>query len=130
MSLKYDGVREVAELRPGWTIGLLNAVAIGNITRLEVDFLALTAKSTTVRMIRRTHRRGMKIYPWTINDSVQMWVMMSRGVDGIITDRVALANRIKTLRAETTPVGRLIVWIAAEVGLLRGLDESSSEDDA
>jgi len=130
MSLKYDGVRKLAELRPDWTIGLLNAVAIGNLTRLDVDFLALTAKATTLPMIRRTQRRGMKIYPWTINDPVQMWVMMSRGVDGIITDRVALANRVKELRAEATPIGRFIVWIAAEVGLLRGLDETSSEDDA
>ncbi|MCW8984401.1 MAG: glycerophosphoryl diester phosphodiesterase membrane domain-containing protein [Thermoanaerobaculales bacterium] len=130
MSLNYDGVRRTATLRPDWTYGLLNAVAIGDLTRLDVDFLALTAKTTTVPMIRRTHRRGMETYPWTINDPVQMWVMMSRGVDGIITDRVALANHIKQLRAEVTPVGRFIIWIAGEVGLLRGMDETSSEENA
>ena len=130
MSLSYDGVRTAAALRPDWTYGLLNAVAIGDLTRLDVDFLALTAKATTLPMIRRTHRRGMKIYPWTINDPVQMWVMMSRGADGIITDRVALANRVKELRTEVTPVGRFIIWIAGETGLLRGMDGSSSEEDA
>jgi glycerophosphoryl diester phosphodiesterase len=130
MSLNYDGVRKTAALRPDWTYGLLNAVAIGDLTRLDVNFLALTAKATTVPMIRRTHRRGMKTYPWTINDPVQMWVMMSRGADGIITDRVALANRVKELRAGVTPVGRFIVWIAGEVGLLRGMDQTSSEEDA
>jgi glycerophosphoryl diester phosphodiesterase len=130
MSLNYDGVRKTAALRPDWTYGLLNAVAIGNLTRLDVGFLALTAKATSIPMVRRTHRRGMKIYPWTINDPVQMWVMMSRGVDGIITDRVALANYIKELRAEVTPVGRFIIWIAGEVGLLRGMEATSSEDDA
>jgi len=130
MSLNYDGVRKTAALRPHWTYGLLNAVAIGDLTRLDVDFLALTAGATTVPMIRRTHKGGMKIYAWTIDDPVQMWVMMSRGVDGIITDQVALANRVKELRAEVTPVGRFIVWIAAEVGLLRGMEVSSSEEDA
>jgi glycerophosphoryl diester phosphodiesterase len=130
MSLKYDGVRKTAALRPDWTYGLLNAVAIGDLTRLEVNFLALTGNATTLPMIRRTHRRGIDIYPWTINDPVQMWVMMSRGVDGIITDRVALANHIKQLRAEVTPVGRFVVWIAGEVGLLRGVRETSSEEDA
>ena len=130
MSLNYDGVRKTAGLRPDWTYGLLNAVAIGDLTRLEVDFLAQTAKNTTVPMIRRTHRRGMKTYPWTIDDPVQMWVMMSRGADGIITDRVALANRVKELRAEVTPVGRFIIWIAGEIGLLRGMDGTSSEEDA
>jgi glycerophosphoryl diester phosphodiesterase len=130
MSLDYDGVRAAEALRPDWTYGLLNAVAIGNLTRLDVDFLALTAKAATIPMTRRTHKRGMKIYPWTINDPVQMWVMMSRGADGIITDRVALAKRVKELRAEVTPVGRFIIWIAAETGLLRGMEPNSSEDDA
>ena len=46
MSLNYDGVRKTAALRPDWTYGLLNAVAIGDLTRLDVDFLALTAKAT------------------------------------------------------------------------------------
>jgi glycerophosphoryl diester phosphodiesterase len=130
MSLNYDGVRKTAGLRPDWTYGLLNAVAVGDLTRLEVDFLALTAGASTRRAIRRTHGRGMKIYPWTINDPVQMWVMMSRGADGIITDRVGLANTIKSLRREATPVGRFIIWIAGEVGLLRGVEVSSAEEDA
>ncbi len=130
MSLNYDGVRKIAALRPDWTYGLLNAVAIGDLTRLDVDFLALTANATTLPMIRRTHRRGMKIYAWTIDDPVQMWVMMSRGVDGIITDQVARANRIKELRAEVTPVGRFVIWIAGEVGLLKGMDRSSVAEDA
>jgi glycerophosphoryl diester phosphodiesterase len=130
MSLNYDGVRRTAALRPDWTYGLLNAVAIGDLTRLDVNFLALTANATTVPMIRRSHKRGMKIYAWTIDDPVQMWVMMSRGVDGIITDRVELANHIKDLRAEVTPVGRFIIWIAGEVGLLRGMESTSSEEDA
>ena len=130
MSLNYDGVRKTAALRPDWTYGLLNAVAIGDLTRRDVNFLALTANATTVPMIRRSHKRGMKIYAWTIDDPVQMWVMMSRGVDGIITDRVELANHIKDLRADVTPVGRFIIWIAGEVGLLRGMDAASSEEDA
>ena len=130
MSLNYDGVRKTASLRPDWTYGLLNAVAIGDLTRLEVDFLALTANNTTVPMIRRIHKRGMKFYPWIIDDPVQMWVMMSRGADGIITDQVARATRVKELRAEVTPVGRFIIWIAGEIGLLRGMDETSSEEDA
>jgi glycerophosphoryl diester phosphodiesterase len=130
MSLNYDGVRKTAALRPEWTYGVLNAVAIGDLTRLEADFLAPTARAATVPMIRRVHGRGMKIYPWCINDPVQMWIMMSRGADGIITDRVVLANHIHQLRAEVTPVGRLIVWMAAEVGLLRGVGAPSSEEDA
>jgi glycerophosphoryl diester phosphodiesterase len=130
MSLDYDGIRRTAALRPDWTYGLLNAVAIGDLTNLDVDFLALTGKSTTASMVRHAHRNDMMIYPWTVNDPVQMWVMMGRGTDAIITDRVALANRIKEIRSDVTPVGRLIIGIAGELGILRGVKETSTVDDA
>lgn len=130
MSLEYDGIRKTAEMRPRWTYGLLNAVAIGDLTRLQVDFLALAAKGATYSTIRRAHRRGLKVYAWTINDPIQMWVMMSRGVDGIITDRVALARQVMDLRARVTPLGRFVIWMAGEAGLLHGKEWSSSKDDA
>ncbi len=130
MSLKYDGVRKTAALRPGWTYGLLNAVAIGDLTQLDVDFLALAADGVSMSLVRRAHRRGMKVYAWTINDPVQMWIMLSRGVDGLITDRVTLARQIQDARARLTPVGRFVVWMAAEAGLLRNVAKSSREDDA
>jgi glycerophosphoryl diester phosphodiesterase len=130
MSLDYDGIRKTADLRPDWTYGLLNAVAIGDLTKLDVDFLALTAGACSPSMIRRTQGRHMKIYAWTINDPVQMWVMMSRGVDGIITDRVELAHHVKDLRTQMTPVGRFIIWMAGESGLLKGMEKSSERDDA
>jgi glycerophosphoryl diester phosphodiesterase len=130
MSLEYDAVRKTAALRPDWTYGLLNAVAIGDLTRLDVDFLALTADAATYSMIRRAHERGMKVYTWTIDDPVQMTVMMSRGVDGIITDQVARARQVQQLRAQLTPFGRFIVWMAGEAGLLPGMESSSARDDA
>ncbi len=130
MSLKYDGVRKTAALRPGWTVCLLNTVSLGDLTRLEVDFLALNASAATHSMIRRSHKRGMRVHVWTIYDPVQMSVMMSRGVDGLITDDPAMARRVQEIRAELTPFGRLLVWIAGEAGLLDGVEESSTRDDA
>ena len=72
----------------------------------------------------------MKIYVWTVNDPVQMSVMMSRGVDGIITDKPALVRKVLELREHLSPIGRLLIWIAGEIGLLRGVDEFSSAKDA
>ena len=118
------------ELGPTWTYGLLNAVALGDLTHLDVDFLALTANAASYGMVRRAHRRGMKVYAWTIDDPVQMSVMMSRGVDGIITDQVALVRQVQELRAKLTPFGRFVVWMAGEAGLLRGMEKSSSRDEA
>jgi glycerophosphoryl diester phosphodiesterase len=81
-------------------------------------------------MIRHAHKRGMKVYAWTIDDPVQMMVMMSRGVDGIISNEVALAHRVKDARARLTPLGRLVVWLAGETGLLRGAGKTSAREDA
>ncbi len=82
----------MAALRPDWDYGLLNSVAIGDLTKLDVNFLALTAAASPASMIRRAHKKGMEMDVWTIDDPVQMSVMMSRGADGIITDKVALAQ--------------------------------------
>jgi len=56
--------------------------------------------------------------------------MMSRGIDGIITDEPALARQVMELRRELSPFGRLVVWIAGEAGLLPGIDKFSTEEDA
>jgi glycerophosphoryl diester phosphodiesterase len=130
MSLKMDGLRKVAALRPAWTRGLLNTASIGDLTRLDLDFLALNARAASTAMINRVHKQKMKVYVWTINDPVQMSVMMSRGVDGIITDEPTLARQVMELRTQLTPFGRLIVWIAGETGFLHGVDKYSTEEDA
>ena len=130
MSLKMDGLRKIAGLRPKWTRGLLNTTSIGDLTRLDLDFLALNSIAASLPMINRAHKKGMKVYVWTVNDPVQMSVMMSRGVDGIITDEPALARQVMALRKQLTAFGRMIVWIGGETGLLHGADRISTEEDA
>jgi glycerophosphoryl diester phosphodiesterase len=130
MSLKIDGLRKFTALRPAWTRGLLNTASIGDLTRLDLDFLALNSRAASPAMIHHAHKQGMKVYVWTVNDPVQMSVMMSRGVDGIITDEPALARQVMELRKQLSPFGRLVVWIAGETGLLHGVDKYSTEEDA
>ena len=130
MSLKIDGLKKAAALRPPWTRGLLNTTSIGDLTRLDLDFLALNSMAASATMIHRAHKQGMKVYVWTVNDPVQMSVMMSRGVDGIITDEPALTRQVMELRKQLGPLGRLVVWVAGETGLLHGVDKYSSDEDA
>ena len=130
MSLKMDGLRKAAALRPDWTRGLLNTVSVGDLTRLDLDFLALNAAAATPATIRRAHQRDMRVFVWTINDPVQMSVMLSRGVDGLITDEPALALRVMEYRDTLGPFGRVLIWLAGETGLLRTTDDPSDEADA
>ncbi len=130
MSLKREGLRKAAALRPDWTRGLLNTVSVGDLTRLDLNFLALNAAAASRSQIRRAHARGMKVYVWTIDDPVQLSVMMSRGVDGVITDRPDVARQVLEFREQLSSVGRFLIWIAGETGLLRGADEVSPAEDA
>jgi glycerophosphoryl diester phosphodiesterase len=128
MSLKYAGVRKTAAIRPDWTYGLLTSVNVGDPTRLDVDFLAVNSSAATVDLVRRVHARGMKLYAWTVNDPVRMSVMLSRGVDGVITDDPALARAVVEFREDLTPVGRLLVWLAGEAGLFRSWEPPPRSD--
>jgi glycerophosphoryl diester phosphodiesterase len=130
MSLKLDGVRRAQALRPGWRYGLLSTASVGDLSKAEVQFLAVSGRAARRSLIRRAHDRGLKVYVWTINDPIRMSVMVSRGVDGIITDEPATARRLLELRRELSPLGRLIVWIAGEAGMLGDPARAESEGDA
>ena len=79
MSLEADDIQKVKRLRPNWTVGLLTAVAVGDLTRAEVDFLAVNRKLATRSFIRSIHQKRKDISVWTVNDTVAMSTMISRG---------------------------------------------------
>jgi glycerophosphoryl diester phosphodiesterase len=109
MSLKYDAVKKVRARRPDWTVGLLSATAIGDLTRLDTDFLAVATGLASSGFIRRAHEAGKRVFVWTINDPVSMSRMMSLGVDGIITDEPAMARQVMAERAKMSTAERLLL---------------------
>jgi len=112
MSLKHDGIQKVRSLRPDWNIGLLSATAIGNLTTLDVDFLAVNSAMATASFIKGAHSAGKEVLVWTINDRFSMSRFMSLGVDGIITDEPELARTVLAERAELSSVERLLLHTA------------------
>jgi len=116
MSLNYAGVQKLRSLRPDWTIGLLSSVAIGDLTQLDADFFAINGRFASRRFIRHAHDRERGTLVWTINDPVQMSAMMSKGVDGIITDRPGLANEVRAQRGKLSVVERFMIQFASLFG--------------
>jgi len=112
MSLKYEAVQKMHELRPDWTVGLLTTVSLTDLTTTDADFLAVNSSLATRSFVRSAHKAGKQVHTWTINDPVGMSAMMSRGVDNIITDVPALALEIRDLRAGMDPVERLLLTAA------------------
>ncbi len=116
MSLKLPAVQKAKALRPDWTVGLLAATAVGDLTRLDVDFLAVSAGIASRGFIRRSRRAGIPVFVWTVNDAVSLSEWISHGVTGVITDEPALAREVLAQRAALTPGQRLMLSAASWLG--------------
>jgi glycerophosphoryl diester phosphodiesterase len=130
MSLKYDKVQRVRAMRPDWTYGLLTSVSLGDATRFNVDFLAVNAAAASRGFVERAHRSGLDVYVWTVNDPYLMSAMMSRNVDGIITDDPGLAREVLEIRSRLDPVQRLLVGIGTAIGVFSMPEPEADEADA
>jgi len=116
MSLSYAGIQKMKSIRPEWKVGLLASVAIGDMTRLEADFFAVNASFANRSFIKHVHGRDRKVAVWTVNDAISMSAMMSKGVDGIITDKPELAANIRLERAELNMHERIMIQLASFIG--------------
>lgn len=116
MSLKLKGIQKLQDLRPDWTAGLLAATAVGDLSRIDVDFLAVNANMASRGFIKRAHKAGKKVFVWTINDPLSLSHWMSAGVDGVITDEPALARSILAQRAQLGTAERLMLSAALLFG--------------
>lgn len=112
MSLKHEGIKNFRAIRPEWSVGLLSSKAIGKISDLDVDFLAINMATAKPAFIRRIRKTGKQVFVWTVNDRVSMARMMSLGVDGIITDEPALGREVLTRNSELSPIERLLLHTA------------------
>ena len=110
-------VRKVKQLRPAWRSGVLVAKAIGDLTSIGGDFLAVEARLATRSFVRQAHRAGQDVYVWTVNDPAWMLAAMSNGVDGLITDVPDLARRVVERRARMSDAQRVMVALLIRLGV-------------
>ncbi|MEX0284542.1 MAG: glycerophosphodiester phosphodiesterase family protein [Paracoccaceae bacterium] len=115
MSLKYPAVQKMRALRPEWRTGVLAATAIGDLTGLEGDFIAVNLGQVSPRLIQRSEAAGKDVYAWTVNDPLTMSRMISMGVNGLITDDPALARQVIAERNALPTVARLALWLGNSV---------------
>lgn len=123
MSLKRNGIETMKSIRPDWKVGLLMSVATGNLKKLDADFVAVNAKFASPDLVRRAHENGIEVYVWTVNDASTMSTMISRGVDGILTDRPALARQVLSERAEMSTPERLLLEFSRIMGVTQRIAE-------
>jgi glycerophosphoryl diester phosphodiesterase len=127
MSLKLDGVLKMKALRPDWQVGLLAATAIGDLTQLDVDFLAVNTGMARPSVLRAARNAGRPVLVWTVNDPMTLSQMMSRGVTGVITDYPDRAADVIAARSGMTTAERLLVELADLLGLEIDLPTRTAE---
>jgi glycerophosphoryl diester phosphodiesterase len=110
MSLEYSGIRKIRALRPTWTIGLLSATAIGDLTKFDTDFLAASEGMVNSRFVRDAHDAGKQVFVWTINDPISLLRMIVYGVDGVITDEPEMIRRAMTTLSTMNTSQQLLVF--------------------
>ncbi|MEP3300201.1 MAG: glycerophosphodiester phosphodiesterase family protein [Pseudoruegeria sp.] len=109
MSLKMPLVEKTKELDSGAQAGLLAATAVGDLTALDADFLAVNTGLATRSLVQRADAVEKPVYVWTVNDALVMSQMLSRGIKGLITDEPALALKVLEERKELSIPERLLI---------------------
>ncbi len=124
MSLKKAAVQKMKSLRPSWSVGLLSAVAVGDLSQVQADFLAVGASIATSRLVDDAEKQGKSVLVWTVNDPPSISQMLSIGVDGIITDDPATVRDVLNFRANLSAAERLVLEIAQKFGVHGNLDSA------
>ena len=115
MSLSLQAIRQMNRIAPELPLGYVSAFAVGDISRLPVDFLAVSGPSITSSLMRRAAEAEIEVHAWTINDFAAMVDLIDRGIDGLITDDPELAVRVRDEMAELTPAERLLLRFGTAV---------------
>ncbi|NJL75520.1 MAG: glycerophosphodiester phosphodiesterase [Saprospiraceae bacterium] len=90
-SFDVRALKEVHRLDSTFSMALL--VETSNGLEQDLQNLGFTPaiyspyyKLVTPELVTQVHTKGMKIIPWTVNDTTEMRNLMAMKVDGIITD--------------------------------------------
>jgi glycerophosphoryl diester phosphodiesterase len=109
MSLEYNEVQEVKRLDTRITTGFVASAALGNISKLNVDFLAVNRTMATNTFIATAHSYGKEVFVWTIDDPRDMAAMIDRGANNIITNDPAAVVRVLDERAGLSNAERILL---------------------
>ncbi|MHC4989633.1 MAG: glycerophosphodiester phosphodiesterase [Planctomycetota bacterium] len=95
MSLNADGLRQVRALDPTIPIGMTVGASLGDLSRLDVDFLSVGARQTNHDLLAAARRAGQEVHVWTVNSPEQALRFIALRADNIITDDPAMVVAVR-----------------------------------
>ena len=94
-SMKYDCLENIKKINPDIKTVYITSVSLGNFTVLDyADGYSVEAMMLTQKFVNQAHRAGKEVLVWTVNSEDSMERVLEMGVDGIITDKPAAAQRL------------------------------------
>ncbi|WP_104086747.1 glycerophosphoryl diester phosphodiesterase membrane domain-containing protein [Arthrobacter sp. GMC3] len=97
-SLDAGIVEAIVSADPGRDVVLVTGFQLGNAPRTGAAGVAIEDWSYSDEMLVNLHDDRKRLFVWTVNDSALINEYLGKGVDGIITDRVAEAVTTRQLQ--------------------------------
>ena len=111
-SLNFEGLKKVRALDPELKIGYIVAKLIGNMFRVDTDFLSLNSGMVTADVVAGARKRKREVHVWTINTTDNMSYFINLGVDNIITDYPAKLVALINERDSLSDIEKLLLAAA------------------
>jgi len=108
-SQSYDSLQLARQLEPGVHVGFIAGAQLGDLSKLDVNFLMVSQRLATRKLADAAGARGMEIHAWTINDPQLLIPLLDRGVANIITDDPAAMRRRLEEVQQLSPAERLLL---------------------
>lgn len=102
-------IQVARQQEPNIPIGLIIATAIGDPTKLRVDFLMVKANLATQSFVERAHAARIRVHAWTVNNPNMVAPLLDAGVDNLITDDVVAIRAQVAEIDDLPPVQRLLL---------------------
>ncbi|WP_152052255.1 glycerophosphodiester phosphodiesterase family protein [Tautonia marina] len=109
-TLSYPALAEVRRQAPEMRVGFIVFEAVGDPTRLDLDFLSVRDALATDDFIARARRRGRPVHVWSVSDPDQFVTLVQRGVADVITSDPALLVARRAELEELNDLERLLLW--------------------
>jgi len=117
ISLEYKALEQVAALRPTIRRGYLVSASVGDITKLNANFLSVSKGTFSQELLERARQRGMQIAVWTINDRESMFRLMVQGAELIVTDDPEMAVEVAREYRQLSDLELLLIRLREALSL-------------
>ncbi len=96
VSFSHQAIKNVKEMLPNLKTGLIFSKVFENPVQLalgiEANALLPKLEITSRELVKKAHRHGLLIFPWTLNTEQEIKRAMDMGVDGFASDDPCFAR--------------------------------------